>query len=55
MTHFAYLQYADVEAAYRRERLTAAFRKTGHPDHVHHPVRTLGRAISHLYHQVEWV
>lgn len=47
------IQYADVEAAYRRELLTAAFRKTGHPDHVSHPVRALGRAIGGVYHRIE--
>ena len=47
------IQYADVEAAYRRERLSSAFHKTGHPDHVHHPVRAIGRAITHLAHRFD--
>lgn len=51
--HPVYLQYPEAEVDYRRERLTSAFRKTGHPDHVHHPVRALGRAISHAYQRLD--
>jgi hypothetical protein len=50
-----FLPYADVEAAYRRERLTSAYRKTRQHDHLHHPGRVLGRAISHAYHRMEGV
>ena len=36
--------YPDVEAAYRRERITADFTRG---TRRHHPVRAIGRAISH--------
>jgi hypothetical protein len=44
--------YANVEAAYRRERISADFDKSRRQ---HHPVRALGRAISRVHHRLEGV
>jgi hypothetical protein len=43
--------YAEVEAAYRRERITAEFGNPVVEDGTrrHHPVRTIGRAIAHRH------
>ncbi|MGZ4590868.1 MAG: hypothetical protein ACXV3C_11240 [Actinomycetes bacterium] len=43
--------YANVEAAYRRERITQDYGKGTR----HHPVRALGRAITHVHHRLEGV
>jgi hypothetical protein len=40
--------YAEVEAAYRRERIAAEY---GHGTRRHHPVRALGQAITHRQHR----
>jgi hypothetical protein len=42
--------YAGVEAAYRRERISADFTKGSRH---HHPVRSAARAISKLHHRLE--
>lgn len=47
--------YAEVEAAYRRERISAEFGhlEVAHSDtRRHHPVRAIHRAISHRQHRV---
>lgn len=45
--------YAGVEAAYRRERISADFDKARRQHH--HPVRALGRAIGRVHHRLEGV
>lgn len=42
-----------VEAAYRREQIATDFARAN--SRRHHPVRSLGRAISHLHHRLEGV
>ena len=41
--------YVEVEAAYRRERIVAEYGQRG--TRRHHPVRALGRVLSHRVHR----